>query len=177
VMLAAIRVKPVRWSQVVSRGLWLISAATVAMLFAGAIIELKVDAGVRDDSGRLEGRNYEGSYSSTCVWRVSADRQANDPSLPLGGASFAILTIILWPASAGDGPAKYLQSFRDAALNGEITTRPLPLRIGDEALWWGDGVAVRKCNLSFGISVHLRNGRSKERQMEESLANKIVERL
>ena len=137
---------------------------------------MKVDPRARDDSGLLHGPAYEGSYSSTCVWRASADRGAQDPSRPLGGASFAILTIIAWPPG-GNGPTKFLESFRDAAQSHIITTTPLPLKIGDEALWWGDGVAARKGNLSFGISVHLVNGRFKERQMEESLAAKITARL
>jgi hypothetical protein len=190
-----------------NQGFWTISAVAVVLLFGGVfespadtgtaaipqapnvnscalltdrqvseVMNMKVDPGVRDDSGRLDGSAYEGSYSSTCTWRVSADRDAHDPTLALGGASFAILTIISWPAGA-DGPAKFLQSFRDAAQSHIITTTPVPLQIGDEALWWGDGVAARKGQFSFGMSVHLLNGRSKERQMEELLAAKITAQL
>jgi hypothetical protein len=49
--------------------------------------------------------------------------------------------------------------------------------IGDDSLWWGDGVAVRKGDISYGVSVHSVSQRSLERQMEETLASKIVERL
>jgi hypothetical protein len=139
------------------------------------IMRVKVDPGVRNDSGRLSDAPYEGSYSSTCTWRVSANQDAHDPSRPLGGASFAILTVISWPA--GGGPAMFLQSFRDAAQSRIITTTPVALRIGDEALWWGDGVAARKGSLSFGMSVHLVNGRAEERAMEELLAAKIAAQL
>jgi hypothetical protein len=137
---------------------------------------MTVDPGVREDSGRLEGDDYQGAYSSTCVWRASADRNAHDPSRPLGGASFAILTVISWPLGV-NGPAMFLQSFRDAAESHVITSTPVSLRIGDEELWWGDGVAARKGNHSFGISVHLVNQRSKERQLEESLAMRIAAQL
>jgi hypothetical protein len=139
-------------------------------------MNMKVDPGAREDSGRLDGRVYEGAYSSTCVWRASQDRGAHDSTRPLGGANFAILTLISWPAG-GNGPAMFLQSFRDAAESHIIASAPVTLRIGDEALWWGDGVAARKGNVSFGISIHLLNGRAKERQMEESLAAKIAARL
>lgn len=140
------------------------------------LLKVRVGRGVRDDTGPLHGTTYEGSYSSTCVWRTAGDRSADDSGHPLAGASFAILAVISWPPDS-DGPAKFLQSFRDAAQSHIITTRPLPLQIGDEALWWGDGVAVRKGNISFGISVHLVKGRDKERSMEEDLAGKIVARL
>lgn len=140
------------------------------------VMHMKVDPGARDDSGQPAGAGYEGAYSSTCVWRASQDRSAQDPTLPLGGANFAILTLISWPVGA-DGPAKFLQSFRDAAESHIITSTPVALRIGDEALWWGDGVAARKGNVSFGISIHLVNGRPKEREMEESLAAKIAAQL
>jgi hypothetical protein len=140
------------------------------------VVRMKVDQGARDDGGRLEGPEYAGSYSSTCVWRASVDRGAQDPERPLGGASFAILTIIGWPPHVS-GPVKFLQTFRDAAQSHDIATTPVPLQIGDEALWWGDGVAARKGNIAFGISVHLVNSRSEERQMEELLAAKIAARL
>jgi hypothetical protein len=134
----------------------------------------KVDAGVREDTGWLDAPDYAGAYSSTCTWRASSDSDAHDPTRSLGGASFAILTVISWPA--GDGPAKFLQSFRNAADDHVITGTPVPLQIGDEALWWGDGVAARKGSLSFGMSVHLVNERAKERRMEELLAAKIAAR-
>ena len=192
---------------VANRGFWTISAVAAVLLFEVAaespadtetaaipqapevnscllltdrqvsgVLNMKVDPGVREDSGRLDGAGYEGSYSSTCTWRVSADRDAHDPTRPLGGASFAILTIISWPA-ANNGPANFLQSFRDAAQAHVITTTPVPLQIGDDALWWGDGVAARKGKFSFGISIHLLDGRSKERRMEELLAAKIAAQL
>jgi hypothetical protein len=50
--------------------------------------------------------------------------------------------------------------------------------IGDEGLWWGDGVAARKGDRSFGISVFLQNGdKAAQRKMEEALARKIASRL
>jgi hypothetical protein len=140
------------------------------------LMKVHVSPGVRDDTGALHGTTYEGSYSSTCVWRTAGNRGADDPGHPLAGASFAILTVITWPPDS-DGPTKFLQSFRDAAQSHIITTTPLPLQIGDEAIWWGDGIAARKGNISFGISVHLPKGRIKERSMEEDLAGKIVARL
>jgi hypothetical protein len=139
------------------------------------VMHTKVDPGVREDTGRLDGPDYTGAYSSTCTWRASSDRDAHDPSRPLGGASFAILTVISW--AANEGPAKFLQSFRSAAEDHVIASAPVPLHIGDEALWWGDGVAARKGKLSFGMSVHLVSERIKERRMEETLAAKIAAQL
>jgi hypothetical protein len=139
-------------------------------------MKMKVDPGIREDTGRLEGDSYQGAYSSTCIWKAASDRDAHDLSRPLGGANFAILTVISWPVGV-KGAAIFLQSFRDAAESHVIANTPVPLKIGDEALWWGDGVAVRRNNHSFGISVHLVNGRSQERQLEEFLAAQITAQL
>jgi hypothetical protein len=144
-----------------------------------AVLGARVNPGEPHDSGTIESGDYvsAGTYSSTCLWRVvSAGPPPQDPSLSLGGASYAVLNAMQWPA--GSGQAKnFLQSFRDAAKEGFIDQLPVALKIADDALWWGDGVAVCKGDRSFGISVHLVGGRNKERRMEEALAKKIAARL
>jgi hypothetical protein len=138
-----------------------------------AILGLKVNPGEPHDTGNVESGGI-GIYSSTCLWRVAnKDRPTSDPKLSLGGASYAILNAMQWPP--GSGQAKnFLQKFRDAAREGTIDQVPVALKIADDALWWGDGVAVCKGDRSFGISVHLVGGRTKERGMEEALAREIV---
>lgn len=144
-----------------------------------AVLGARVNAGEAHDSGTVKNGDYvsAGTYSSTCLWRVaSKGPPPSDPNLSLGGASYAILNAMQWPA--GSGQAKnFLQSFRDAAKEGVIDQSPVALKIADDALWWGDGVAVCKGDRSFGISVHLVGGRAKERGMEEALAKKIAARL
>lgn len=135
-----------------------------------AALGVAVDAGVRDDAGITS----DGAYSSTCLWRVSADRDKADPNRPVGGASFAILNMMSWPSGAG---GKYLQDFRDAGRRHEIAMMPVPVDIGDEALWWGSGVAVLKGDLTIGMSVHYVPERRRERAMAESLARAIADRL
>jgi hypothetical protein len=144
-----------------------------------AILGVKVDPGELHDSGTIESGDYvsAGTYSSTCLWRVaSKGPPPTDPNLSLGGASYAILNAMQWPSGSGEA-RNFLQSFRDAAKQGLIDQSPVALKIADDALWWGDGVAVCKGDRSFGISVHLVGGRNKERGMEEALARKIVTRL
>jgi hypothetical protein len=71
-----------------------------------------------------------------------------------------------------------LQSFRAAAKSNLIPTHPVALDIGDDSLWWGDGVAVRRGAVSLGISVVLHSAdRDKRRVWEESLAKEILARL
>ena len=137
-----------------------------------AALGVPVEAGQRRDSGVTA----DGAFSSTCLWRVSADKDAKDPKRPLGGARFAILNAMAW-SKTGKGPASFLQSFRDAARDHIIDNTPVPLKIGEESLWWGDGVAVRKGDMSFGMSVHLVDGRERERGMSEALAAKVLKRL
>ena len=41
-------------------------------------------------------------------------------------------------------------------------------------VWWGDGVAFRRGDVSFGVSVHVGTDKKAEQAMEEALAKKIV---
>ncbi len=141
-----------------------------------AVIGLKVDPGARSDDGWIDDATTHGAYSSTCLWRASADRNSADPSLPAGGASFAILNVFSWPRGSNEA-GSFLQKFRDAAESNLIPSKPVALKIGDESLWWGDGVAVKSGAVAFGISVHLVNGRPKERQMEETLGAELAGRI
>ena len=139
-------------------------------------IGVQVEAGARQDDGWVNNESVHDAYSSTCIWRASADRNLADPSLPAGGASFAILNVFSWPPGSHEA-GTFLQKFRDAAESNLIPSKPVPLKIADEALWWGDGVAVKSGHVAFGISVHLVGGRPKERQMEETLGAKLAGRI
>jgi hypothetical protein len=137
-----------------------------------AVAGVKVMSGDRKDSGLMA----DGSYSSTCVWKVAADSgEPADPMTPLG-KRFAMLNAISWPAGS-KGAADYVNSFREAAKSNLIDMTPVTVKAGDDALWWGDGVAVRKGDISFGVSVHIGVEKTAERSMEESLAKKIVPKL
>lgn len=137
------------------------------------LLGMPVTEGVRHD----EGLTSVGAYSSTCIWKVRNDRLgAHDPTASLGGADFAILNAFSWPSRSG--AVGFLQSFRSAADHHEIPMHPIGLKLGDEALWWGDGVAVRRGLMSFGVSVVLNSAnRAQRRVWEEALARKILTRL
>jgi hypothetical protein len=140
-----------------------------------SIVGVKANVGVPSDTGTIN----DGAYSATCVWRLStAANGAIDPDAPLRNANFAMLNVISWPAGS-TGAKDYLESFRHAAQERIIPGDPVALKgIGDEALWWGDGVAVRHGNISYGISVRMVNGSATNAQaMAEALAKKIVGRL
>ena len=144
-----------------------------------AALKLKIQPGMRRDMGLNESGDeaFTNSYTSTCLWRIGPkNAQPADPNLPLGGASFVVLNVMQWPAGSGGGK-KFLKNFRDAAKSGEIGQEPVPLKIAEESLWWGDGVAVSKGDRGFGISVHLVGGRDQERGLEEALAKKIAARI
>ena len=133
------------------------------------------------DGGEVGGKgDYAppGTYSSTCFWRFLSDSPAlDDPSLPMEGRRFAILNAMTWPKGGGYAH-QFLQSFRDAFKHEIIPNDPITIDIGDEALWWGDGTAVRKGDTSFGVSVFLQSGdKAEQRKMEESLARKVVGRI
>lgn len=140
------------------------------------VIGVTVDSGSRRDDGWVDNDTMHGVYSSTCFWRATADRNMADPNLSMGGASYAILNVFSWPPGSQEA-GSFLQKFRDAAESNLIPSKPVPVKIADEALWWGDGVAVKSGTVAFGISVHLVGGRPKERGMEEVLGAKLAGRI
>lgn len=136
-----------------------------------AAVGSKVDEGARSD----DGVGADGGYSSTCMWRIPR-RPDTDISAKPGPGSYAILNVRSWP-SGDAGPKAYIADFRHASDTKLIDFKPEPVKVGDEGLWWGDGVAVRKGRVSFGVSVHFVNGRPEERGLEEALAKKIAAHL
>jgi hypothetical protein len=146
-----------------------------------AAVGAPVNKGERRDEGDVGGKgNYApaGTYSSTCIWQFQLDAHfESDPTLPMGGKRFAILNAMVWPKN--EDAASFLQSFRDAFKHDIIPSDPVVVTgMGDEALWWGDGTAVRKGKISIGMSVFLQNGdKESQRVMEEQLARKILPRL
>jgi hypothetical protein len=125
-----------------------------------------------------DGVTEEGAYSTTCLWLTDfAPGAALDLTRPFGGRSFVILNVMHWPRGSG-ASRKFLDSFRAAFEAHEITSRPVPVEIGaDESIWWGDGVAARKADVSFGISVAHADARDERQHKTESLAREIVGRL
>ncbi len=142
-----------------------------------AAIGAKVTPAQRKDEGDIsESSGVKGAYSSTCFWKVISDKPDN-PDKPMGGATFAILNAMQWPVGSGEAK-KFLEGFYDAAKQGVIDQKPVQLKIADDAIWWGDGVAVRKGDRSFGVSVFWPDKKREERRtFEEALARKIAPRL
>jgi hypothetical protein len=146
--------------------------------------EIRSALGVEVEKGskRDSGRESNGAYSSACVWlfKGEADRPI-DRSKPLGGRSFVILNAQRWPKDSA-GPRTFLEAFREANESGVIAAKPSPRRFGDEALWWGDGLAVRRRDVSFGVSVFSpRDGAARANaqpgEREGRLAQAILVRL
>lgn len=130
-----------------------------------------VASGVRSDSGYVP----NGSYSSTCVWQITLYAEDPDDSRSSNREQFVILNAMQWPDESGLS-GTFLDSFRDAAARGELPTEPVRREIGDEALWWGDGLAVRKGDVSFGVSVFMPGSKSSG-AIEEKLAQYVLRQL
>ncbi len=137
------------------------------------VIDLPVKAGVRKDEGLVT----NGAYSSACVWEVDVENPNRDnPEAPMGGKSFVILNAMRWPAGLAH---TFLDEFRQAEINHDIPGKTSPRKFGDDALWWGDGLAVYKGDVSFGLSVFLppSDKRPPKGVFEERLAPQILRRL
>lgn len=142
--------------------------------------EVSAAMGATVGSGRLTtiGPTRDGAFSTTCLWEVALPPGVvPDPTKSRGGRSFAILNVMNWAGGPGD-PRIFLEGFRKAFREKAIGSEPVDLQIGaDEALWWGDGVAARKGQVSFGISVASAGDRAARRPKAESLARLIVRRI
>jgi hypothetical protein len=93
----------------------------------------------------------------------------------MGGRDFVILHAMRWQKGMAH---TFLDDFYTAAKKGELPHEPLARKIGDDALWWGDGVAVRKGDVSYGISVFVAGMKLEEAgRLEEILARHIVPRV
>jgi len=139
------------------------------------VLGVPVDKGSRRDSGV----ESNGAYSSACVWMLESERDRRaDPKAPLGGRSFVILNALRYPQGSS-GAKSYLEGFREASASGVLPSRPSPRKLGDEALWWGDGLAVRRRDVGFGISVFLPHDASKGQpgEREGQLATTVLARL
>lgn len=135
---------------------------------------LPAGPGTRRDAGM----EPNGAYSSACFWIVRfGGAETEDPAAPLGGKSFVILNAMQWPTGSGLAHT-FLEAFHAAAETGEISARPEPRSFGDEALWWGDGLAVVTGDVSFGISVFAPALEAEYPGFfEEQLARKVLQRL
>ena len=88
-----------------------------------------------------------------------------------------ILHVIRWPAGSGL-VHMFLDSFYQASLQDEIPGKPQPRAIGDDALWWGDGLAVTRGDVGFGVSVFVSDStHARPGIREEQLAHNILKRL
>ena len=160
------------------------------------IVGMKFEPPRRNDSGA----GKEGTYSSTCLWRgpnklepvgLWAKAKATIAGwlgweeapgttvsdMPMAGMNFVILNAIAWPAGS-DGAKAYIEDFRASARAHLIDNDPVSVGIGDEAIYWGTGVAARKGTTSFGVSVRFaKQDKKAQRAMEEALAKQAVTRL
>jgi hypothetical protein len=129
-----------------------------------------VAPGVRNDAG-LESN---GAYSSTCMWMLRSEG-APAAQQAARGRSYVILNVMQWPAGSGKA-GSFLESFREAKEAGVLTAPLVPKSFGDEALWWGDGLAVRRRDISFGLSVVVAGGGVRGVN-EERLAPHVLRRI
>ncbi|HEY6644826.1 hypothetical protein [Povalibacter sp.] len=143
-------------------------AINACELLSAAEITSAIGVSVTEGRRRDDGRQADGSYSSACLWMI----QARPPADPRA-RRFVILNVMQWPEGR-DMSRRYLQAFRDSAEQGVIPSKPSPRKFGDESLWWGDGLAVRKGDVSFGVSVFMPDAPSNQPVRTSVLEEKLV---
>jgi hypothetical protein len=120
----------------------------------------------RSDSGYVQ----SAAFSSTCMWTVTLDSKA-----AVSKRRIVILHAMRWPRGHA---VSFLEQFYEASRNGDLPRKPVPRNLGDGALWWGDGVAVFKGDVSFGVSVLVEGINLEESgRIEEALAQQILRKI
>jgi hypothetical protein len=141
-----------------------------------SVDEIAVDVGWRVLAPERKdfGVTDDGAYSSVCIWKAAGtDGMAMPDDAP---AQFVILNAVRWPA--GKNMARnFLDAFYAAAEKGDIPRKPVARALGDDALWWGDGLAVRQSDVSFGISVFPPSREHEPGKIEEALARRILTKI
>jgi hypothetical protein len=131
-----------------------------------------VEPGQRLDAGV----EPNGAYSSSCLWLLQGAKPV-EPGSGLAGRNYVILNAMQWPAGSGKARS-FLESFHEAKASGVLTAALVPKAFGDEALWWGDGLAVVRRDVSFGLSIRHPAGRTQPPgASEERLARTVLQRL
>lgn len=142
----------------------LLSSSDIAGVIGREVLQAE-----HHDAGLIENEDGAQSFSSTCFWDVAG--VAGDGA-PNNRREYVILHAMKW--STATDAQSYLASFYGAAQHGVIPNTPAALNIGDDALWWGDGVAVLSGVSSFGISVQIADAGENRRAFEAALARKAV---
>jgi hypothetical protein len=147
-------------------------------LLHGSEISQVICAPVGEPAREDAGLGPDGAYSSSCVWEIAVvNPTAPKNDAPLGGKSFVILHAMQWPRGSGLAHT-FLDSFWVAAADGDIPGTPVRRKFGDDALWWGDGLAVRRYDVSFGLSVFFPGARGNHTgALEAQLAPHILRRI
>lgn len=143
--------------------------------------DIRAELGIDVATGQLHDIGFDeklAAHSWSCIWFFREQTSGSSDSYQMNdGKRFVILNLMRW--SKRDNRAyEYLQGFRRAAETGELPRAPMTRSMGEEALWWGDGLAVRQGLVGFGVSVFpAPNFVAYPGEIEEKLASRILEKL
>lgn len=87
------------------------------------------------------------------------------------------VTLMVWTWPAGTkGAQNYIHSFSDAHKQDASIPEPEPVSLGDEAIWDGMGVDVRKGDVNFSLAI-IGPDKATARKATMELARKVLDKL
>jgi hypothetical protein len=116
--------------------------------------------------GRTAGGGENEGAMTSCHW--DADSEALR-------APDVTLMVWTWPAGT-KGAENYINSFSEAHRQNASIPKPEPVSIGDEAIWDGMGVDVRKGNVNFSLAI-VGPDKATARKATVTLARKVLDGL
>jgi hypothetical protein len=111
----------------------------------------------------------------SCAWVSPGAEVAGKPMASLNNTYFINLIAWSWPAGSGGGD-KYMNSFVDAAKTFNQPV-PVPVALGDAALWGGKSMHVKKGDVTMSLTLTGPDDEAVKRTAAESLMTTALGRL
>ena len=128
-----------------------------------------------DKPGPSGGGGANQGAMMSCAWVSPGAEVAGKPMASLNNTYFTNLIVWSWPAGSG-GSDSYMKSFVDAAKTYNQPA-PVPVTLGDAALWGGETMHVKKGDVTMSLSLTGPGDEATKRAAAESLMKTALGRL
>ena len=128
-----------------------------------------------DKPGPAGGGGANQGAMTSCGWASPGAEVAGKPMASLNNTYFTNLIVWSWPAGSG-GSEMYMKSFVDAAKTYNQPA-PVPVSLGDAALWGGKTIHVKKGDVTMTLSLTGPGDEATKRAAAESLMKTALGRL
>ena len=128
-----------------------------------------------DKPGPSGGGGANQGAMTSCAWVSPGAEVAGKPMASLNNTYFINLITWSWPVGSGGGDS-YMNSFVEAAKTFNQPA-PVPVTLGDAALWGGKSMHVKKGDVTMTLSLKGPGDEASKKAAAESLMKTALGRL